>query len=162
MEMTEAAHMTRRVNYSDNIFYLNLIFKQVAAALKLAVDADLARDKILEDLRFLDRSCAAIFASLAGNHLLIERVEHLNSLARLNRHLVAALEELLSGRAPASGVLEGERETLNRIRQARLEEQAAIREAIAAQRMAAGDREHIVSEEEFKFLLASEDQNEQE
>ncbi len=36
--------MTRRVNYADNIFYLKLVLKQVAAGLKLAVDADLARD----------------------------------------------------------------------------------------------------------------------
>jgi hypothetical protein len=92
---------------------------------------------------------------------LIERVEHLNSLAKLNRHLVAALEDIMGGRVPAAAALESERETLARIRQARLEEQSAIREAIAAHRMAAGDQEHIVSEEEFKFLLASEEEAEE-
>jgi hypothetical protein len=155
------AGMTRRVNYADNIFYLNLIFKQVASALKLAVDAELARDKIMEDLRFLDRSSAAIFHSLAGNHLLIERVEHLNGLAKLNRHLVAALEDVLGGRVPAAAALDSDREALGRIRQARLAEQSAIREAIATHRMAAGDQEHMVSEEEFKFLLASEEESEE-
>ncbi len=153
--------MTRRVNYADNIFYLNLILKQVGSALKLSVDAELARDKILEDLRFLDRASAAIFNSLAGNHQLIERVEHLNSLAKLNRHLVATLEDVLGSRVPGAAALEGEREALGRIRQARLAAQSTIRDAVATQRMAAGDEEHMVSEEEFKFLLASEEETEE-
>ena len=153
--------MTRRVNYADNIFYLNLILKQVGSTLKLSVDAELAREKILEDLRFLDRASAAIFNSLAANHQLIERVEHLNSLAKLNRHLVATLEDILGGKVPGAAALEGEREALGRIRQARLAAQSAIREAVATQRMAAGDEEHMVSEEEFKFLLASQEETEE-
>jgi hypothetical protein len=151
--------MTRRVNYADNIFYLKLILKQVGAGLKLAVDADLARDRVLEDLGFLQRSAGGIFASLRENHLLIERSEHLQQLAGFYRQYLAVLEELAAGKpAAAPAVLaEGGREVVERIREAIRREQAELRLAISSHRLGAGDHEHIVSEEEFRFLLSPEE-----
>src|SRR4030042_2332355 len=90
--------MTRRINYADNIFYLKLVLKQVASGLKLAVDADLARDRVLEDLAFLERSAGGIFASLRDNHLLIERSDHLQELAGFYRQFLALLEEVAAGK----------------------------------------------------------------
>ena len=150
--------MTRRVNYADNIFYLKLVLKQVTAGLKLAVDAELARDRVLEDLGFLQRSAGGIFASLRENHLLIERSEHLQQLAGFYRQFLALLEELAAGKpAGAAAVLpQGGREVVERIREAIRREQAELRLAISSHRLGAGDHEHIVSEEEFRFLLSPE------
>ncbi len=154
--------MTRRVNYADNIFYLKLVLKQVAAGLKLAVDADLARDRVLEDLGFLQRSAGGIFASLRENHLLIERSDHLQQLAGFYRQFLALLEELAAGKpAGAAAVLpEGGREVIERIREAIRREQAELRLAISSHRLGAGEHEHIVSEEEFRFLLSPEESSE--
>jgi len=151
--------MTRRVNYADNIFFLKLVLKQVTAALKLAVDPGLGREKLLGDLDFLQRAAGSVFASLRDNHLLIDRSEHLQDLARFDRQLVSLLEETASGRSPGTAALlpQGGQEALERIRQALLGELAEIREALSDHRQAPGDHEHIVSEEEFKFLLASEE-----
>jgi len=151
--------MTRRVNYADNIFYLKLVLKQVSAGLKLAVDADLARDRVLEDLAFLERAASGIFSSLRDNHLLIERSDHLQELAGFYRQFFSLLEELEAGKpAGAAAVLpEGGREMVERIREAIRREQAELRLAISSHRLGAGEHEHIVSEEEFRFLLSPEE-----
>ena len=151
--------MTRRINYADNIFYLKLILKQVGAGLKLAVDADLARDRVLEDLAFLERSAGSIFASLRDNHLLIERSDHLQELAGFYRQFLALLEELAAGKPVGAAALlpEGGREAVERIREAIRREQAELRLAISSHRLGAGEHEHIVSEEEFRHLLSPEE-----
>ena len=147
--------MTRRINYADNIFYLKLILKQVGAGLKLAVDADLARDRVLEDLAFLERSAGSIFASLRDNHLLIERSDHLQELAGFYRQFLALLEELAAGKPVGAAALlsEGGREAIRR-------ELAELRLAISSHRLGEGEHEHIVSEEEFRFLLSPEEGSE--
>jgi hypothetical protein len=151
--------MTRKINYADNIFYLKLILKQVGAGLKLAVDADLARDRVLEDLAFLERSAGSIFASLRDNHLLIERSDHMQELAGFYRQFLALLEELAAGKPVGAAALlpEGGREAVERIREAIRREQAELRLAITSHRLGAGEHEHIVSEEEFRFLLSPEE-----
>jgi hypothetical protein len=154
--------MTRRINYADNIFYLKLILKQVGAGLKLAVDADLARDRVLEDLAFLERSAGSIFASLRDNHLLIERSDHLQELAGLYRQFLVLLEELAAGKPVGAAALlpEGGREVVERIREAIRRELAELRLAISSHRLGEGEHEHIVSEEEFRFLLSPEEGSE--
>ncbi len=55
---------------------------------------------------------------------------------------------------------EGGREVVERIREAIRREQAELRLAISSHRLGAGDHEHIVSEEEFRFLLSPEEGSE--
>jgi hypothetical protein len=90
---------------------------------------------------------------------LIDRSEHLQELARFNRQFVALLEDIIAGRPTGAAALlpEGGRELVERIRQDLARELAEIRETVTSHRLGAGDQEHIVSEEEFKFLLASEE-----
>jgi len=88
-------YMTRRVNYEDNIFYLTLIFKGISASLKLNIDTDLYRDRIIEDIRFLDKTSASIYQSLKANHLMIDRFTYLKGLYKLNSSFVALLEDIL-------------------------------------------------------------------
>jgi hypothetical protein len=151
--------MTRKVNYADNIFYLKLVLKQVSSGLKLAVDAGLARDKILEDLSFLERGAGLVSASLQDSRLLIERSEHLRELASFNRQFLALLEELAGGRLAGAAVIlpGGGREVVERLKASTQRELGALRQAASSQRLAAGDHEHIVSEEEFRHLLAPEE-----
>jgi len=151
--------MTRKVNYADNIFYLKLVLKQVSAGLKLAVDAELARDKVLEDLSFLQRAAGQVSAALQDSRLLIDRSDHLRELSSFNRQFLALLEELAAGRLAGSAALlpEGGREVVERLRQATQLELGALRQAVSTQRLAAADHEHIVSEEEFRHLLSPEE-----
>jgi hypothetical protein len=156
-----AGTMTRRVNYEDNIFYLTLIFKGISASLKLNIDTDLYRDRIIEDIRFLDRTSASIYQSLISNHLMIDRFTHLKGLQKLNSGFIALLEDILEERLPLASSLEQDFDLLQRIQSNRETELAGINEIIIKQKGLTGDQEQIVSEEEFKFLLSAEEQEQE-
>ena len=152
--------MTRRVNYEDNIFYLTLVFKGIAAGLKLNIDTELYRDRILEDIRFLDRTCSSIYQSLKANHLMIDRLAHLKGLLKLNSSLMALLKDILDERFPMASALEQDFDLLQRIQSNREAELAGLKEMTSRLGESGSDQEQIVSEQEFKFLLSSEEQEE--
>ena len=154
-------YMTRRVNYEDNIFYLTLIFKGISASLKLNIDTDLYRDRIIEDIRFLDKTSASIYQSLISNHLMIDRFTYLKGLHKLNSSFIALLEDILEERLPLASALEQDFDLLQRIQSNRETELAGINEMITIQKGSTGDQEQIVSEEEFKFLLSAEEQEQE-
>ena len=153
--------MTRRVNYEDNIFYLTLIFKGISASLLLNIDTDLYRDRIIEDIRFLDKTSASIYQSLKANHLMIDRFTHLKGLQKLNSKVIALLEDILEERFPLASSLEQDFDLLQRIQSNRETELAGINEMITKQKESTDDQEPIVSEEEFKFLLSTEEQEQE-
>ena len=152
--------MTRRVNYDDNIFYLTLVFKGIAAGLKLNIDTGLYRDRIVEDIRFLDKTCSSIYQSLKANHLMIDRLIHIKGMQKLSADFVALLEDILEERLPLASALEQDFDLLQRIQSNREVELSGFKEMTARLGESGGDQEQIVSEQEFKFLL-SEDQEEQ-
>ena len=153
--------MTRRVNYEDNIFYLTLIFKGISASLLLNIDTDLYRDRIIEDIRFLDKTSASIYQSLKANHLMIDRFTHLKGLQKLNSKVIALLEDILEERLPLASSLDQDFDLLQRIQSNRETELAGINEMITKQKGSTDDQEPIVSEEEFKFLLSAEEQEQE-
>ncbi len=153
--------MTRRVNYEDNIFYLALIFKGISASLKLNIDTNLYRDRIVEDIRFLDKTSSNIFQSLKANHLMIDRLAHMKGLQKLNRDIIALLEEILEERIPLASSLEQDFDLLQRIQSNRESELAHIKEMVVEHNNASPDQEQIVSEEEFKYLLSSEEEEQE-
>ncbi|UCF97212.1 MAG: hypothetical protein JSV89_18875 [Spirochaetaceae bacterium] len=153
--------MTRRVNYEDNIFYLSLVFKGIAAGLKLNIDTDLYRDRIIEDIRFLDKTCSSIYQSLRANHLMIDRLTHLKGLMKLNSIFIELLEDVLEERYPLASALEQDFDLLQRIQSTREVELAGLKEMIAKLGDEGVDQEQIVSEQEFKFLLSSDEDQEE-
>jgi hypothetical protein len=153
--------MTRRVNYDDNIFYLNLVFKGIAAGLKLNIDTGLYRDRILEDIRFLDKTCSNIFQSLKADHLMIDRLTHIKGMQKLNASIISILEDILEERLPLASALEQDFDLLQRIQSNREVELAGLKEMIAKLGESSDDQEQIVSEQEFKFLLSSDEQQEE-
>ena len=152
--------MTRRVNYDDNIFYLTLVFKGIAAGLKLNIDTGLYRDRLVEDIRFLDKTCSSIFQSLKADNLMIDRLAHIKGLKKLNGSFIALLEDVLEERLPLASALEQDFDLLQRIQSNREAEFAGLKEMIVRLGEPGSDQEQIVSEQEFKFLLSS-DQEEQ-
>ena len=147
--------MTRRVNYDDNIFYLTLVFKGIAAGLKLNIDTGLYRDRIVEDIRFLDKTCSGIYQSLKADHLMIDRLTHIKGMQKLNTNFIALLKDILEERLPLASALEQDFDLLQRIQSNREVEFAALKEIISKLGEPGGDQEQIVSEQEFKFLLSS-------
>ncbi|MBA7628242.1 hypothetical protein ES703_35718 [subsurface metagenome] len=98
--------MTKRVNYADNIFFLNLILKQLITGARLNVDAGIFYAKIFSDLSFLDNTAESVFNSLKMDNLLIERLEYLKDLQRFNKEFNSFLEDILRKDSPFARYLE--------------------------------------------------------
>jgi hypothetical protein len=153
--------MTRRVNYDDNIFYLTLVFKGIAAGLKLNIDTGLYRDRIVEDIRFLDKTCSNIYQSLRADHLMIDRLTHIKGMQKLNANFIALLEDILKERLLLASAFEQDFDLLQRIESNREVELSGLKEMIAKLGESGSDQEQIVSEQEFKFLLSADEEEEE-
>jgi len=75
--------------------------------------------------------------------------------------VIALLEDILEERLPLASSLEQDFDLLQRIQSNRKTELAGINEMITKQKGSIGDQEQIVSEEEFKFLLSAEEQEQE-
>jgi len=148
--------MTKRVNYEDNIFFLNLILKQIAAAFKLNIDAAVFKDRIVEEIRFLDTATEDIFQALQSNFLMIDRREHLKELQKLNRGFVSLMEDIVAGKLPLAQALEDSVPLIERLLEARRSQLLRIRELTADPQLSPGEAEQIVSETEYRYLLSPE------
>ena len=148
--------MTRRVNYEDNIFYLNMILKQLTAAFKLNIDVGVFKERIIEEIRFLDTAIEEIFQSLERNPLMIDRLDHLKDLQKLNRSFVTVMEDILAGDLPLAQALEDSVPLVERLLEARRDQLSRLRELTAVHQLSQGEAEQIVSEAEFRYLLAPE------
>jgi hypothetical protein len=92
---------------------------------------------------------------------MIDRFTHLKGLQKLNSGFIALLEDILEERLPLASSLEQDFDLLQRIQSNRETELAGINEIIIKQKGLTGDQEQIVSEEEFKFLLSAEEQEQE-
>jgi hypothetical protein len=92
---------------------------------------------------------------------MIDRFTHLKGLHKLNSSFIALLEDILEERLPLASSLEQDFDLLQRIQSNRETELAGINEMITKQKGSTGDQDQIVSEEEFKFLLSAEEQEQE-
>ena len=148
--------MTRRINYEDDIFTVALQVRCLQDALKLEVDAELFRERILGDIAWIDSITAKLLQSLRESSLYVKRQEHLKELAKLKRAFVEALDSLVERRAPFAASLADVMPALESRRQSNLHDMDEIRTLLEGG--GAQEEEHIVSAEELKFLMTSEDE----
>jgi hypothetical protein len=144
--------MTKKINYEDDIFSLNLFVRNLSDILKLDIDPDLFRERVQGDIAFLDLAINRLFESLEGGPLFLKRDEHLKEMQRLKRSFVALLDSLIDGQAPISQFLLPFHGHFKGMREAHDRDVSNIRSLLS--RTASRDEEHIVSEDEFKILLS--------
>lgn len=155
--------MTRRINFEDNLFYLNVILKQVAAGLKLNIDGDLYRERILADLAFANRTLHRLHRSLEANPRMIDRIQVLHRLQQTMGRFLELLDSLKSAEAlPGAAMFEPDQERLATMRTEREQDVREIREAMRQAGASTAEEEHIVSAEEFRSLLSPEPEEEEE
>ncbi len=152
--------MTKRINYADNIFFMNLILKQLSSGLRLSIDAEFFLDKLYDDIAFLDSTVGKILRSLKDNEQILNRLEYLKGLERLNQHIIDFLSGIVEGRFSFSNNLEYLFQQLNIMKVNRQQELLEIGEIIRNSQVSLGETNQMVSEEEFKFLLSNVDEEE--
>ena len=148
--------MTRRINYEDDIFTLALQVRCLQDTLKLEVDPELFRDRILGDIAWLDATIGRLYRSLRESSLYVKRQEYLRELQKLKRAFLEPLDALIQGHSPFSGHLAGGLTDLRVVRDANARDIEEMK--LLLSEVAAPEEQHIVSTEELRFLMSPDDE----
>ena len=143
--------MTRKTNYEDDIFTLGVIVRSLTDILRLEIDPEYFRERVAADIAFVDSAVNRIQDSLGGGSFLLKRNEYLRAIQKVKRSFVDLLDSILDKRVAFAEHLEGLRERYVEMRQAHEMDIAQIRSTLSQSKST--DEEHIVSADEYKFLL---------
>lgn len=146
--------MAIQINYEDDIFLLQTMIKTLRAAVQLEVDADLFRDKIVEDALFIHTTIQKLFRGLYENPRLLRRMEYLRDVMRAKNNLIEALDSCLDEQSPLYVHLAAYSGKLRAYRNEQMTDVDDIRALLKRN----GDEdetddEDVVSQEEFLSLL---------
>ena len=153
--------MATRVNYDDNLFYLHSVIKVLRSGLQLELDADYFRDKIVEDIFFIDRTLQQIYEALQVNSYLINRRDHLRELMRVKRGLADLLSSLLDGTLPWIQNLAAFSDKLGDARDHHVRDIADI-QGLMEGGVPVDDPQDVVSQVEYRFLFETGQENPEE
>lgn len=153
--------MTSRVNYDDNIFFVQTMIKTLRSGLALDVDPELFKDKALEDIFFIDSTLMKILAQLRDNPNLIRRSEYLKALLRAENTFLDFLADIIAAERPLAESLSP---FSHKVRACRSSHQTTRTEV---QNMLHRPEDHapeedVVSQEELGFLLQEDEDGEDE
>jgi hypothetical protein len=148
--------MTRKINYEDDIFTVALQVRCLQDALKLEVDPDLFKDRILGDIAWIDGITARLLASLRDSSQYVKRQEHLKELAKLKRAFAEALDALVERKAPFAEHVQEKLPELRACRDAHRRDIGEIKTLLEGTGMP--EEQHMVSAEELKFLMTSDEE----
>ena len=149
--------MTRRINYEDDIFTVALQVRCLQDALKLEIDPELFREKLLGDVVWIDAITGRLYQSLRESSLYVKRQDHLKELAKLKRAFVEALDAMVEKRAPFGEHVQDKVAELRAIRASQAYHIVEIKDLLSNK--AAPEEEHIVSQEELRFLMTADDED---
>ena len=147
--------MTRKINYEDDIFSLALQVRCIQDILRLDVDPEFFRERVLGDIAWADDMIGRVYQSLVASSLFVKRQEHLREIQKLKRAFVDVIEGLLDRRVPFAQHITDSGDRLREIRDAHERDIADIREVLAGRGQVAPEEEHMVSAEELKFLMTA-------
>ena len=150
--------MTRKINYEDDIFSLSLQVRCIQDILRLDVDPEFFRERVLGDIAWADDMIGRVYQSLVASSLFVKRQEHLREIQKLKRAFVDVIEGLLGRRVPFAQHITDSGDRLREIRDAHEKDIVDIREMLAGRGQSAPEEEHMVSAEELKFLMTAPDE----
>ena len=148
--------MATRVNYEDNLFYLMSVTRTIRSGLQLELDPDYFRDKLVEDIFFVDRTLEQIYEALRTNSYLINRRDHLRELMRAKRNFADMLDEVLEGEPAFAASLNTFRSKLSGARDQHVRDISDIQKAMDSG-TPEEDQQTIVSQDEYRFLFQNDE-----
>jgi hypothetical protein len=153
--------MAAKINYEDNIFFLDTIVSALKSGLTLDIDPEYFRDKVVEDVFFVDTSLKRIYVSLKENNFLIRRAEYLRSLLRVSRLFREFLDRLVNKEVAFASHLEP---YFLKLRGAATDHEAIAGEIMDILEVTEPTEvdQDFVSQDEFRFLLEEDEQDEDE
>jgi hypothetical protein len=152
--------MAVSVNYDDSIFYVQTMVKTLSTGMNLDVDPVIFKEKIVEEILFVDSAINQILQRLRDNYRLIHRTEYLRMLLRGINGYVELLDACVNGKLAQSEELADFFPKLNRLLESHEEQAREIQAALQQGAVGADAPEDVVSQEEFRFLLREEEEDE--
>jgi hypothetical protein len=153
--------MTTRVNYDDNIFFIQTMIKTLDSGIQLTIDGDLFREKLIEDIFYIDSTLSRVLSQLRENRLLIRRTEYLRALMRAETLFLDLLNKSLDEKLPFSAELSHVAHKLRACRSTHQQDLEDIR-SILHESSHSDLEEDVVSQEEFRSLLQNDEEDEEE
>ena len=151
--------MASTVNYDDNLFHIMAITRTLRSGLQLDIDAQLYLDRVVEDLLFIDATLERVHEELRDSRYLINRRGHLRQLMRAKRAYSDLLGEILNGQTAFRVELSRIRSKLEAAHDQQQRDIDEIRDDM--EQVGGEDDQHtIVSQDEFRFLLQNDEEQE--
>ena len=148
--------MARQINYGDDIFYLTFVVKRMRDAIRLDLDGDLFSDHLRDDVRFVDETIGRVHHTLIENPLMIRRAEYLTDLERLLREFASTLDEARSSKSTFCRSIPPTAGWWNELTDRQHQRIDVVHDELTA-RQNSPDNEHMVSEEELRYLFVTDD-----
>ncbi len=149
--------MTKQINYEDDIFFLLLIIRRLRDGLKLKIDMETFGSKIVDDILFLDETIEKMLQMLEAKHGVLNREENLRSLKKVESLFNNLLDDIIEKRIPGSYYFSDLNSSFIKIRKKNLEMTSKIDQILSDMSRIDSEKSKMVSEEEFRYLLSSDD-----
>ncbi|MBN2532952.1 MAG: hypothetical protein JXB88_08675 [Spirochaetales bacterium] len=147
------------IHYEDNIFFLHLQVKTLKDGIKLDLNAGFFIQKIIQDIFFYANTIDHIYRKLKSNPHLLKRSDYLKNMERLKKNFNGVIDDILSKRSPLSQSFESYADRLLTIARKQEDDVFEIKAILKKNKGEKYDQESIVSAEEFKYLMAQEEEN---
>ena len=149
--------MSHKVNYGDNIFFLNMKVRILKNCLKLEIDRELFLEKINEEILFVVVAIEKLYGLLKESPIIVNRSENLKAIQRLKGQLIGLLTSIIDGDSRYSMLMENRFSQYNTVRENFLQNIEEIKNIITGINEKVGEEQYIISEEEYKHLLSDDE-----
>ncbi len=144
--------MGQKVNYDNDIFFLNEYIRMLMRNLKLHLDAAYFENKVHNDLLYLNDTLSQFYRALTANHQLLDRPQNLRFLNKTKSLYCSLLGEIISVTTAADLDLSPYFEEYEKYLRKQEEEILEIR-SILHEMISREDQDELISSEEYKFLF---------
>jgi len=151
--------MAAKTNFEDNIFYLSTLVKSLKAGISLDIDPEYFREKMVEDILFVDSNLSRIYSALKEGVYLIKRNEYLRNLARAKRIFADFLTDTLEGGYSFASSLDQYSTKFRASRSEQLADIQAINHLLDQPLSENVEQGDIISRDEYRFLFQADDQS---
>ena len=153
--------MPPTVSYDDELYLLGIILRGLSHGVRLQVSEDRFLERFQADITFLHQVLAELFVTFRDNQHLLRRGEYLHMLEGTTAGFAAALLEIASGGTRVCRALAPLSDTFRGMREEHLARLAEIRKLLRESGARSQEDERVISDEEFRELLADTTEEEQ-
>jgi len=145
------------MNYADNIFFLKMRLKAIRGGLKLDLDASLYARAVHAEVLFISSVSEQLYSRLRESSVIVDKLENLKAVQRLTADLIQLLTEILEQKPPFAAALSEHAAEYGELRDELVRRVDEVKKHMTGINEKAIENRYIISEDEYKSLLANEE-----